>query len=197
MTAAQRIYRRLPGRARSLLGVSSLWEGPDHLLLVEGRGYTERYRRFYYRDIASIVTRGTGTYAVGIALLASLLALSTLGLVQASLDLRPVWLSFAVLPAALAFAIHLAGGPTCRSELSTAIQTAPLPFRRWRTARKSIARIRERIAAAQPAPAPVAEAAPAAPLEPAASADLSSEATAKEEPSGQGGPSEPGERPAP
>ena len=187
MPAAERVYRRLPGRARSLMGVSSLWEGPDHLLLVEGRGYTERYRRFYYRDIASIVTRGTGTYAVGIAVLGSLLALSTLGLVQASVDMRPVWLSFTVLPAALAFAIHLAGGPSCRSELSTAIQTVPLPFRRWRAARKSIARIRERIAQAQPAPAPAAEAPSAASPEPAASAEAS----------GDGGPAEAGERPAP
>jgi len=187
MSRAERIYTRLPGRARSLMGLSSLWEGPDHLLLVEGRGYTERYRRFYYRDIASIVTRGTGTYAVGLALLGSLLALSTLGLVQASVNLRPVWLSFAVLPAALALAIHLAGGPSCRSELSTAIQTSSLPFRRWRTARKSIARISERIAQAQPAQAPAAGAPAAAPPEPAVSAGAS----------GEGGPAEPGERPAP
>jgi len=172
---AERIYSRLPGRARSLMGVSSLWLGPDHLLLVEGRGYTERYRRFYYRDIASIVTRNTPSFTVGIIALASLLALSTVAVATASVDARPYVLVIAMLPAALALAVHVIRGPSCRSEISTAIQTAPLPFRRWRAARKAIARIRERIAQAQPVaapadeapPAPAAEPAPAGPPEPA------------------------------
>jgi hypothetical protein len=148
------------------MGVSSLWLGPDHLLLVEGRGYTERYRRFYYRDIASIVSRNTRSFAVGIVVLASLLALSTAAVATASVDIRPYLLVVAVLPAALALAIHVIKGPSCRSEITTAIQTAPLPFRRWRAARKSIARIRERVAEAQPAPAAPAEAPSAAAVEP-------------------------------
>ena len=52
-------YRRLPGRGRTPLGSHSLWIGEDHLLLVELRGFTETYRRFYFRDVQAIILRRT------------------------------------------------------------------------------------------------------------------------------------------
>ena len=53
-------YRRLPGGGFSFAGMRyRLWLGGDHLLCVSGPGYTEEYRRFYYRDIQAIITRRT------------------------------------------------------------------------------------------------------------------------------------------
>src|SRR5580658_7114351 len=52
-------YRKLPGKRRGFLNVSSVWAGPDHLLLVRGSRFREEYKRFYYRDVQAIaVARG-------------------------------------------------------------------------------------------------------------------------------------------
>jgi hypothetical protein len=49
------VYRKLT-RMRSGLGTrTQLWLGPDHLLHVNSTGYTESYRRFYLRDIQSLL----------------------------------------------------------------------------------------------------------------------------------------------
>ena len=36
-------------------GYASLWQGKDHLLSIDSSGYTEEYKRFYYRDIQAII----------------------------------------------------------------------------------------------------------------------------------------------
>src|SRR6516162_3063872 len=38
---------------------SSLWLGDDHLLLVECTGYSETYKRFFFRDIQAITISKT------------------------------------------------------------------------------------------------------------------------------------------
>ena len=38
---------------------SSLWLGKDHLLCVETTGYTETYKRFFFRDIQVLTLRRT------------------------------------------------------------------------------------------------------------------------------------------
>ena len=50
--------RKLPGRRRGFLFGSSVWMGPDHLLLVKSARFREDYKRFYFRDIQAIVTAG-------------------------------------------------------------------------------------------------------------------------------------------
>src|ERR1051326_4778766 len=66
----EKTYQRLTyARARSgfvasALSRSSLWLGPDHLLLVERRGYTEFYKRFFFRDIQAITIRQTNRHKV-------------------------------------------------------------------------------------------------------------------------------------
>ena len=47
-------YRKLPGKRRGFFNVSSVWAGPDHLLLVRGSRFREEYKRFYYRDVQAI-----------------------------------------------------------------------------------------------------------------------------------------------
>lgn len=148
MARREKLYRRLPGRSRHWMGSTTLWLGPDHLLLVDGRGYTEVYRRFYYRDIASIVTRGTGTAGVWTAVLGLLL----LGVAAAAALTGPegrAWWAVPGAPLLLLFVVNVARGASCVSHITTPIQTAPLPLRRWRAARRALALVHERVAQAQ------------------------------------------------
>src|SRR5439155_11166424 len=60
----QRLTRARP-RARFAIistGNSSLWLGPDHLLCIDSNGYTENYKRFYFRDIQAFIARKTDGY---------------------------------------------------------------------------------------------------------------------------------------
>ena len=150
-------YIRLPGGRRLTLGFSrsSLWLGKDHVLHVMNRGYTEDYRRFYYKDIQAILVRQTVTGKVINIILGIItgLSLMVLGLGW----FRWHWESFALIPVALAaalwmliFVLHVTAGPTCVCHLRTAVQFEPLPsLFRIRTARKAIALLRNRIESIQ------------------------------------------------
>src|SRR5262245_28041832 len=50
-------YHRIRGLGSSAFEYVRLYVGPDHLLSVTSSGYTENYRRFYFRDIQSITVR--------------------------------------------------------------------------------------------------------------------------------------------
>jgi hypothetical protein len=142
-------YRRLPGRGRTPLGSDSLWVGEDHLLLVELRGFTESYRRFYFRDVQAITLRRTGR-AGRAGILLGVLGLVFLGFAT---DAGPVWnvvwgsvsgLLF------LALAVNVALGSSCSCVLRTALQTVPLrSLGRLRRARHVIERLRPHIELAQ------------------------------------------------
>ena len=63
-------YRRLPGRAFSLVSRDSLWLAEDHLLSVQSNRFSEDYRRYYFRDIQAFAIQRTApispwTYAAG------------------------------------------------------------------------------------------------------------------------------------
>src|ERR1039458_6784497 len=47
-------YRKLPGSRRGMFFGSSVWMGPDHLLLVKSQRFQEEYKRFYFRDVQAI-----------------------------------------------------------------------------------------------------------------------------------------------
>lgn len=144
-----------PPRRTATFGVisvtrSNLWLGRDHLLCVETEGYTEKYRRFYFRDIQAITLRrtsrataiavGTGAFTVLFALLAT-----TIDQAQAR------WF-FGILAGtcAIPLLINLVRGPTCKCELRTAVQTENVPsMSRVRRARKVLNQIRPLIAEAQ------------------------------------------------
>ncbi|HWI55617.1 MAG TPA: hypothetical protein VNZ22_00220, partial [Bacillota bacterium] len=59
--AYERLTRAYPrsGFAVAVAARSSLWLGPDHLLCIETTGYTETYKRFYFRDIQAVLIRQT------------------------------------------------------------------------------------------------------------------------------------------
>ena len=47
-------YRRLTRSRAGVGSYSSLWLGADHVMQLSSTGYTESYRRFYFRDIQAI-----------------------------------------------------------------------------------------------------------------------------------------------
>jgi hypothetical protein len=124
--------------------------GKDHLLQIETSGYTEAYKRFYFRDIQALILCRTDTwlyYAVVFAALASLFALIAL------LGGGPIvaWI-FGCLAAlfALCLLIDLVAGPTSKSYLRTAVQTEGLvSLNRVHRARKVFGVLHPLITAAQ------------------------------------------------
>lgn len=151
-----REYTQLtPPRRTATFGVvsvtrSNLWLGMDHLLCVETEGYTEKYRRFYFRDIQAITLRRTNRALVFGVVTGALTAVFAL-LVLAIDDIAGKWV-FGILGGvcAIPFILNFIYGPTCKCELRTAVQTENVPsMSRVRRARKVINRIRPLIAEAQ------------------------------------------------
>ncbi len=132
MTAPQHTYRRLPGRRRRVGALwtaarHSLWLGADHLLKVENRFYSEEYRRFYYRDIQTIMVRRTGRWIVWNVIFGVLCGGSVLLSMPAG---EPVEQSIGASLAGLcllAILLNTLYGPTCACHLRTAVQTVALP----------------------------------------------------------------------
>src|SRR5215203_3434052 len=57
-------YVRLPGRGTAGMQRCRLWLGPDHLLLVAASAIGERYKRFYFADIQSLVFQRKWSFPV-------------------------------------------------------------------------------------------------------------------------------------
>ncbi|MCC6231996.1 MAG: hypothetical protein IT580_05100 [Verrucomicrobiales bacterium] len=146
-----------------------LWDGGDHLLIIEDNGYAERYRRVRYQEVEVLQHWPTSDYLQA----AVLLALGAVGYLALA-----GWLyqttdgdSLAIGPAAifgvslvLALASHLVRGPTTRVRLRTRVQVIELPvLGRRRLADRVLPRLRARISSAQEDLAGAATAPPQAP----------------------------------
>jgi len=173
MNSAAPFYRKLPGRGLSFGGIGRLWLAEDHVLEVESLLVSERYRRFFLKDIAAVVIRRTKVRlywniahgVLGLGGGAATAALVYFG----DRDERVFMYVFAGMigPFALIFCvlflINTLLGPTCRCHLrTTSAGWHPLAApSRLRPARRLLARLAPLIEAAQatglePAPAPVA-----------------------------------------
>ena len=153
----QKEYMKLAGRGprtRGFISHSSctLWLGADHLLQVESQsGYSEDYKRFYLRDIQSIIIRKTQTAAIWNAILAVVAAV--FGLIAWSVRETPAAVvvlgSFAAI-LLVCLVINAARGPISICHLKTAVQIDQLPsLRRLRNARKALAILEPLIEQAQ------------------------------------------------
>jgi hypothetical protein len=152
----QRLTRERGDGLLGNLGVtrSSLWLGDDHVLLVETTGYSETYKRFFFRDIQVLTIRKTKTRLVWNFILGTLLALSGLIISAASDDFGPQGTMIAASIVFVLFGIPLLlnnfFGPTCACEIRTAVQTERLPsLARVRKTQRIMNRIRPMIIAAQ------------------------------------------------
>lgn len=181
-------YRKLPGQGSSLVGYTTLHQGLDHLLQVNATGYSESYKRFYFRDIQAFLVVRTGYWTLAHVLTGVVgfgsLSLSLIFLVTGN----PDWqvggyiMGSVALALAVALGFSLLAGPACRCAIRTAVQTERLPsLSRLRRARRVIERLRPAIeeaqaqlgtvsagpisAAAEPAASLVASEAPAPPSE--------------------------------
>lgn len=61
---ARPVYRKLPGDFRGFIQRNTLWMGDDHLLLVDSTRVSETYKRFYLRDIQTIIVRKTPRFVL-------------------------------------------------------------------------------------------------------------------------------------
>src|SRR6476661_7859636 len=130
---------------------SSLWLGKDHLLVVESTGYSEKYRRFYFKDIQALAICRTKNGMVRWIILG--VVAFFLGLLAFAVrdDAAGFWLS-----GGLAFVVTLVcvldalPGPTASCSMRTAVHMEVLPsLDRVRRARKVLERLRPLIAGAQ------------------------------------------------
>ncbi|MCK5230992.1 MAG: hypothetical protein KAR13_12035 [Desulfobulbaceae bacterium] len=149
MTKQEKIYKRLPGKKKGLIGIYTLWQGPDHLLAIDSKRFSEDYKRFYYNDIQAIITRRTSRGKIYNLILGVfcvffvLLALPSRGggavffMVMAGLFL-------------LALLVNLFLGPTCVCHLQTAVRFERLPsLNRLKNAYKAVKILKPLIEKAQ------------------------------------------------
>jgi hypothetical protein len=129
---------------------SNLWLGKDHLLCIETEGYTESYRRFYFRDIQAITLRKTNRMLI-LAIITGIFVAMFATFTLMVDDIGGKWtLAVVTFVFAIPFALNFVYGSTCSCELRTAVQTEKIAsMGRVRRARKVIARIRPFIGEAQ------------------------------------------------
>ena len=154
-------YRRLTRtRNRTLFAVistskTSLWLGKDHLLQIDSSGYSESYKRFYFRDIQALVMCKTQVWLYQAIVLAAFACFfGLLPLLGGGPVLAWVFGSIAAV-SGLCLVVHLAPGASAKCCLRTAVQTEALPsLGRFRRAQKVFETLRPLIAAAQGQAAP-------------------------------------------
>ena len=149
MPKQPKIYRRLPGTGTTLASHVRLYQGPDHLLQVTSTGFSERYKRFYFRDIQAIVLRKSVWGKVYNGILAVFVAIFAFPAFSLGGPGAVVMWSIAGF-FFLCLLINLAFGPTSTCQIQTAVQTETLPtLKRLRSARKTLGRIKTRITEVQ------------------------------------------------
>jgi hypothetical protein len=160
-------YQRLTrARARSSFAVAimsrtSLWLAEDHLLFVDSSGYTETYKRFYFRDIQAITTQQTDrgrvwSIVLGVAFIFSLFIFlmtqpksSPAGWSGGEIA-GEIFLGFFMAVFIVLLAVNFFSGPTCKTFLRTAVQIEELPpLCRVRQSHKILGKIQPLIIAAQ------------------------------------------------
>jgi hypothetical protein len=153
-------YARLPGSGLSRKGAAfisvaritcRLWLGDDHLLQVEAAGgYSETYKRFYFRDIQAIIIQKTKTWFVANTVLGVLTGLFLLWGISVHDEGGRIFLGFMTGLLGLFLLVSLLRGPSCVCFLKTAVHMEELPsLRRRRNAERVLARIKPLIEAAQ------------------------------------------------
>jgi hypothetical protein len=152
-------YRKLPGKRRGFYNVSSVWAGPDHLLLVRGSRFREEYKRFYFRDVQAIAVAraprfhiSTRSFVVALCMLAipgALFASAFLTALTGSPSYRLGALGLAALALVGVWA-YISAAQSCRCRIYTAVSSDDLPsvYRLW-TARKFLAEVEPLIAQTQ------------------------------------------------
>ena len=143
-------YRRIRGLGTSAFEYVRLYVGPDHLLSVTSSGYSETYKRFYFRDIQSITVRKSNLGKVWNIVWGVLFWIFGIAVaLEAGGGAMYFWMGVAAIFLIL-LAWNIGLGPTCVAQITTAVQTRTLtPLNRLRRTRAVIAQLRPFIEAAQ------------------------------------------------
>ncbi len=127
MAKQNKEYHKLPGTKKGfLVGRYTLWQGDDHLFHVYSRVGVEDYKRFYFNDIQAIITRKTVAGKVQNIVLGFLLLLFMLPAILSDGVGSAFWVVFTGVLLMLLL-LNLYRGPTCETQLLTAVQTEKLP----------------------------------------------------------------------
>ena len=150
---ARKDYKRIGGRGarrRQFFTWNTLWLGSDHLLQVENTGYTEEYKRFYFRDIQSIIVQKDNRFLYWSLFFGGLLTLCVSLMIWIDDEVGKYFFGFSAALFFLLLLINLIKGPSCFTRIRTAVQEEEVPaFRRvWKT-QKALGKVRELISAAQ------------------------------------------------
>lgn len=135
MAENQLSYKKLPGRAAGfLLGRHQLWYSDDHLISVSSTYGSERYQRFYFRDIGALVIRRTKTRLIwnlifGViaglfiapAVIAATLAQTPGSSFNQNLQIGVVTVLIPAVIALIGLIINTAKGATCSFWVQTAV----------------------------------------------------------------------------
>jgi len=158
-------YRKLPGTRRGFIQKSSVWAGPDHLLLVRGSRFRDEYKRFYYRDVQAMAVARAPRFHVSTRMAAMAVAcwvafaviqilprlssgFESIGLVAMAVAAETGLTLFGIV--LVAVWAYVSGRQSCRCRIYTAVSADELPsvYRLW-TARKFLAAVEPLIAQTQ------------------------------------------------
>jgi len=154
MASPEKIYRRLPGRGVSALQHVRLYQGPDHILQVASTGYSESYKRFYFRDIQAVTIQKTVWGKVWNGVWGFLFAVFALPAIGMSRDMAIVmWIIAGFFGVGLL--VNVLIGPSCACHIRTAVQVERLRgLGRIKASRRLLRRLRPLIDSAQGASSP-------------------------------------------
>jgi hypothetical protein len=146
------VYKKLAGgmaTGRLSTANTSLWMGPDHLLLAERDGYSENYKRFYFADIESVVIRKTNRkthFNIVFGVLFGIMAVYAIANTGFARGMgASVGAVFAIL-----IGLNEWFGPTCTAHILSAVQREEMPsLTRVKKAERILRQITEAIAPVQ------------------------------------------------
>src|SRR5258708_2639191 len=116
-------YKKIAS-GRRLMSSVQLWQGKDHLLVCESMGYSEDYKRFFFRDIQAVMVRDNFRRMVWSFVWGGFLLffLVLMGFFQSEPALWFCAGFFGIL-----FLINLLMGKGCICHLKTAVQRVEIP----------------------------------------------------------------------
>jgi hypothetical protein len=148
-------YTRLPGVGGFIFFYTRLYQGPDHLMMVNTNGFSEDYKRFFFQDIQAVVLHKSITGKILNIILIIISCLSLMGALQMGFNSDGIVLSAISGCLIIITLFHLISGPTCVTQLQTATGTTWLrSVNRLRKAERLLQTIRPLVEQAQAEPAP-------------------------------------------
>ena len=103
----------------------TLWLGQDHLLYISAGIFVEEYKRFYFRDIQSLIIHKTNSWKVWnivLVCLGALFLIMAIGSADTGSAVAAIMASLTI--SILVF--NLIKGPTCDAHIQTAVQNEKL-----------------------------------------------------------------------